>query len=239
MAGESRRTASPRADTQFTPERMGALTDGVFAIVLTLLVLELRLPKRDESVLTLMLDDGRVFAAWLISFLLLARFWLAHHAITAGLRQCHTMTLALNFAVLGSVSLVPFSADIVGTERISEPWFMVVFAVNVGLVSLSLGLLARHTARKPHLRDPDRPVTALSQSQRHHLYVLPLIALAASLLAFLHPVMAVGLLGAEFLFVAWRGSRSPRHAYEYEHERSPATGDSLHGDNPERAGHGH
>jgi len=235
MDGESGRSASPSADAQFTPERMNALSDGVFAIVLTLLVLELRLPETDESILVLLQDDWRVFAAWLISFLMLARFWLAHHAITAGLRQCHTMTLALNFAVLGSVTLVPFSADVLGVERISEPWSTVVFAVNIGLVSLSLGLLAWHTARKPHLRDPGRPVTALVHSQRHHLYVLPLIALASSLLAFAHPAMAIGILMVEFLFIAWGGSRSPRH----EHEHGPATADPLHGDNPERTRHGH
>lgn len=54
----------PRA---FTPERMNALTEGVFAIVLTLLVLELRLPESGESILRLMHEDAQVFLAWLIS----------------------------------------------------------------------------------------------------------------------------------------------------------------------------
>jgi uncharacterized membrane protein len=205
MDGKSRRTVGSPLEGQFTPERMSALTDGVFAIVLTLLVLELRLPERDESVLALLVDDWRVFVAWLISFVLLARFWVVHHALTAGLRKCHTKTLALNFAVLGSVSLVPFSADILGTERVAEPWSTVVFAVNVGLLSLTVGLLARHLAREPHLRDPDRSVTAIGRYHLHHLYVLPLVALASSLLAFVHPVPAVGLLLAEFLYFASSG----------------------------------
>lgn len=220
MDVRSRRSPGPRFEDRFTPERVSALTDGVFAIVLTLLVLELRLPERDESILALMLDDWRVFVAWLISFVVLARFWLVHHAVTAGLRQCHTTTVALNFAVLGAVSLVPFSADILGTERISEPWSTVVFAVNVGLLSLTVGLLARHITRRPHLRDPDRSVTALSRYQLHHLFVLPAVALVSSLLAFVHPVPAVGLLLAEFLFFASSGylaafkntSKAPRRA---------------------------
>lgn len=213
MDSESRPSASPAVDA-VTPERMSALTDGVFAIVLTLLVLELRLPEQDESILALMVDDWRVFVAWLISFVLLARFWLVHHAVTAGLRQCHTMTLALNFAVLGAVSLIPFSADVIGTERVAEPWSTVVFAVNVGLVSLTIGLLARHTSQ-PHLRDPDRTVAALGRYQLHHLYVLPLVALAASLLAFVHPFLAVGILLAEFVFYASNGFR--RHLRTHPH----------------------
>lgn len=202
------------ADEGLTPDRMSALTDGVFAIVLTLLVLELKLPERDESVLRLISDDWRVFVAWTISFVLLARFWLVHHAVTTGLRQCHTMTLALNFGVLGAVSLIPFSADIIGTERISEPWSTVVFAVNVALVSVAIGLLARHT-REPHLRDPDRSVATLSQYQLHHLYVLPAVALASSLFAFVHPLWAVGVLVVEFLVYAAFGLR--RHRREHPH----------------------
>jgi uncharacterized membrane protein len=207
MEGESLRAGSSSTEGQFTPERMSALTDGVFAIVLTLLVLELRLPERDESILVLMRDDWRVFVAWLISFVLLARFWLVHHAVTAGLQKCHMKTLALNFVVLSTVSLVPFSADIIGIERVAEPWSTVVFAANVGLLSLTLGLLARHIARESHLRDPELSLTALVRYQLHHLYVLPVAALTSSLMAFAHPLFAVGILLAEFLFFAGTGLR--------------------------------
>jgi uncharacterized membrane protein len=206
-------TPPPVADGHYGPERMSALTDGVFAIVLTLLVLELRLPERDESVLVLMRDDWRVFVSWLISFVLLARFWLVHHAVTAGVRQCHTTTLALNFSVLGAVSLVPFSADVVGTERIAEPWSTVVFAANVALLSLAVGLLARHLAHESHLHDPDWPLNALGRYQLHHLYVLPAVALASSALAFAHPLLAVTALVAEFVYFASSGVRHRLHEH--------------------------
>ena len=203
MEGKSADAVAAPSDAHFPPERLGALSDGVFAIVLTLLVLELRLPEVDESILTLMADDWRVFAAWLISFILLGRFWLAHHAVTATLRRCSTTTLTLNLLVLGTVSLVPFSSDVLGTERVSEPWSTVVFAINVGLLSLSVGLLGRHALLEPHLRDPDRSVAALGRYQLHHLYVLPLVAGGAAALAFVAPFAAVAVLLSEFLlFVA-------------------------------------
>lgn len=191
---------------QFKPERMNALTDGVFAIVLTLLALDLKLPETDESILALMRNDRRVFIAWLISFLLIARFWLVHHAVTARLQQCHVGTLALNFCVLGAVTLVPFSADLIGTERIAEPWSTIVFAGNVGLLSLSVGLLARHVLRGPYLLHSDQSRTVLSRHRSHHLYVLPTVATASVLLAFVQPYLAVGVLLAEFVvFAAWSG----------------------------------
>lgn len=206
MAVDSRLKGDAPVEGQFKPERMNALTDGVFAIVLTLLVLELRLPETDESILALIRDDRRVFIAWLISFLLIARFWLVHHAVTARLQQCHVGTLALNFGVLGMVSLVPFSADLIGTVRITEPWSTIVFAGNVGLLSLSVGLLAWHALREPNLLHPDQSRTVLSRHRSHHLYVLPTVAMASAMLAFVHPYLAVGILLAEFVvFIAWGG----------------------------------
>jgi uncharacterized membrane protein len=184
MTGDSGQTEAAAPSPLYGTERMNALSDGVFAIVLTLLVLELKLPERDESILALLRDDSHVFLAWLISFLAIARFWLVHHAITAGLRKCHATTLALNFGVLGAVTLVPFSADIIGTERVAEPWSTVLFAVNIGLLSLTIGLLARHAAREPYLRHPDHPVEELGRHRTQHLYLLPLVTVVAAALAF-------------------------------------------------------
>lgn len=205
-------TASPVG--RFQPERMNALTDGVFAIVLTLLVLELKLPEANESILVLIRDDARVFIAWLICFLLIARFWLVHHSVTAELQRCDVGTLVLNFGVLASVSLVPFSADIVGTERIVEPWSTVLFAGNVGLISLSIGLLARYALGKPNLLHPDRPRSLLSRHRLHHLYALPTVAMASALLAFIQPYLAVGIILLEFVVTIVLGSQ--------RHDRAPS-----------------
>ncbi len=213
MAHDSRLQEATPLHGQVTLERMNALTDGVFAIVLTLLVLELRLPKQDESIVALMVDDWRVFVAWLISFVLLARFWLVHHTITAGLQQCRSTTLALNFAVLGAVSLVPFSADVIGTERIAEPWSTVIFAVNVGLLSLTVGLLARHAQREPGLLHPGESLPSLGRHRSHHLFVLPMVALVSALLAFVQPYLAIGLLALEFVFFvqsSWHAQTAAR-----------------------------
>lgn len=188
-------------------ERMNALTDGVFAIVLTLLVLELKLPEGDESILQLLSDNGHVFVAWLISFAAIARFWLVHHAVTAGMEHAHNRTLQINFVVLGAITLLPFSADIIGTEKISEPWSTVVFAVNIGLVSASIGLLARHTERRTHLLHDLDALPRIGRHRRTHLYVLPVVTAAAAGLAFAHPYLSIVLLTGEFVFFAWVSRR--------------------------------
>lgn len=200
----------------FRIERLNALSDGVFAIALTLLVLELKLPDAaaGEDFLDAVTQDWHVFLAWLISFVAIARFWIVHHFVVAHMDRCHTGTIAINFAVLGAVSLMPFTADAIGTDKITEPWSTVAFAANLGLMSLALGLLARHVVNEPGLHHPDQPPAGLDFHRLHYLYRLPAITIAAGLLAFVHPYLAIGVLVAEVLVVAWLGRRR---------RRSPAT----------------
>ena len=189
----------------FGLERLNALTDGVFAIVLTLLVLELKLPEpdADETVLQLLRENVHVLVAWAISFLAIARFWIVHHLLTGRMVRCVPRTLALNLGVLGLVTLMPFTADAIGTNDIAEPWSTVVFAGNIGLVSLALGLLARHVVATPGLLVHDRAAAELAFHRAHHLYRLPLVTAGAGVLAFVEPYLAVVLLLVEFVAIAW------------------------------------
>jgi uncharacterized membrane protein len=200
---------TPPVREDFGLERLNALSDGVFAIILTLLVLELKLPDlaAGDTVPQALAENSHVFVAWLISFLAIARFWVVHHRITASLQRCSTGTLALNFAVLGAASLMPFTADTLGNAQIAEPWSTVIFAANFALVSLALGLLARHAATEVRLLRPEGAPTVLASYRRHHLVVLPLVSLGAAVLAFAHPYLAVALLALEFLVAVWAGLR--------------------------------
>ncbi len=199
----------PPAQDDFGLERLNALSDGVFAIILTLLVLELKLPDlaAGGTVPQALAENSHVFVAWLISFLAIARFWVVHHQITASLQRCSTSTIALNFAVLGAASLMPFTADTLGNAKIAEPWSTVIFAANFALVSLALGLLARHAATEVRLLRAEVAPPALARYRRHHLVVLPLVSLAAAVLAFAHPYLAIALLVVEFVAASWAGLR--------------------------------
>lgn len=209
----------------FPIERLNALTDGVFAIALTLLVLELKLPDAaaGEDFLDAVTQDWHVFLAWLISFIAIARFWIVHHVVVAHMDRCHTGTIAINFAVLAAVSLMPFTADAIGTDKIAEPWSTVAFAANLGLMSLALGLLARHVVNEPALHHPDRAPAGLDFHRLHYLYRLPAIAVAAGLLAFVHPYLAITVLVAEVLVVA-RLARQRRRSGLPATSRSPVHG---------------
>ncbi len=77
--------------TIYRPDRLCALTDGVYAIVLTLLVLELKAPELPGMTNPQLRDDllrqGPNVAAYLISFVAVSFFWIQHHRVFASIRK--------------------------------------------------------------------------------------------------------------------------------------------------------
>ena len=133
----------------FGVEQLNALSDGLFAIVLTLLVLDLKLPERANpgDILDDLLGNYHDFIAWIISFIVLARFWMVHHTILARIARCELGTIVRNFVLLAAITLMPFTASLIGTYRVTEPWSTAIFAANVAAASIALGVLAKHLTR--------------------------------------------------------------------------------------------
>lgn len=174
---------------------MNALSDGLFAIVLTLLVLELRLPEPPEPGERLLEEIGENLpdlVGWIVSFLVLARVWVVHQTVTASLTRCHLGTIMLNFLLLAAVSLTPFTSSLVGAYEFEDEWATAIFSVQLGLVGLALGLFAGHVARQPHLQSED--AEDLTWHWKHHAWVVPTIATVAAVLALAHhPLTAFAL----------------------------------------------
>ena len=128
--------------TFYRSERLGALTDGLFAIVLTLLVLELKIPEDPApgtDVVQVLINDWEAFAGWLISFVILARLWMFQHHAAASARFVSSRSIAINFVFLATVSLIPFSAHLVSTFELAQPMVLQIFSLLIGLVSIFLG----------------------------------------------------------------------------------------------------
>jgi uncharacterized membrane protein len=128
-------------------DRLLALTDGVVAIALTLLILQLQIPvnsllKQDVNSASalwraLSVDgDGSELTSYLVSFVVIAQFWLVHHRILRTMRG-HSEGLAWrNFAFLLALTLMPFTSDLMG--RFSDnPLAVTFFGVNLMALSLS------------------------------------------------------------------------------------------------------
>ena len=143
-------------DPNFLPvQRSEALSDGIYAVAMTLLVIELKLPDAsaihtagDLSVAMVALLPKAI--AWVISFFVLGIFWTAHHRVFGYVRHCDATLVQLNLFQLATVSLMPFSSALSGEEGdllLSQ----IVFSSNMALLAISGQLIARRIYRHPEL----------------------------------------------------------------------------------------
>jgi uncharacterized membrane protein len=95
--------------------RVEAFSDGVFAIAITLLVLDIHVPevKDNESLLPLILHDWTTHLAFLIGFFTILVCWINHHYMFEHIRKCNGMLLLLNGFKLLVVSFTPFATAII------------------------------------------------------------------------------------------------------------------------------
>ena len=147
---------SPAAPVEARPDRLVALTDGVVAIALTLLVLDLTSIEAHGSSARELWDalsnaSGR-FVAFFIAFWVIAQFWLLHHRVFRRISR-HEDTLALrNFWFLFGISLLPFTTVLLGRTT-DNPLAVTMFSGNLLLISLTLAWLM-WTAEHAGLAEP-------------------------------------------------------------------------------------
>jgi len=112
--------------------RIVAFSDGVFAIAITLLVLNLSIGTDvpHDEVAEAIWDQRANFLAYAISFAVIGRFWLVHHHFFGEVRAFNNRLLWLNILYLGFIVLIPFSSEVLG-EYGGETPSVIVYAVNL------------------------------------------------------------------------------------------------------------
>jgi len=141
-----------------SPDRVVALSDGVFAIIITILVLEIAVPENlsERSLLEALDDLQPTFVAWVISFLVTGMFWVVHRDLFARVRVVNRDLVWLNLLFLLPVSLIPFAASVLGRYP-DEPVALHLYGVVLIAASLMRFVLYSYVARRPVLLWPDLP----------------------------------------------------------------------------------
>src|SRR5262249_2934306 len=158
--------------------RIEAFSDGVFAIVVTLLVLELKLPVLKDHASASELAHQLVeltpkFLSWLISFIIVCKFWLNHHHALNLAHHADYALAWLNSLFLMGQAFIPFPTAMMGeypTNPLAVSFFGVVFAVN------TLLFIALHRYIVRNLIKPE-----LAAAQDPHAFVKSLVGPASYL----------------------------------------------------------
>jgi uncharacterized membrane protein len=118
-------------------DRLEAFSDGVFAIAITLLVLEITVPEAGEGGLWHALtQEWPSFAAFAVSFLVIGIVWINHHGVIDHLQRTNRPVLYLNLLLLFSIAFLPFPTGLVAEHLDSGVDEEVAAAVYMGAMSL-------------------------------------------------------------------------------------------------------
>ena len=170
--------------------RLEAFSDGVIAIIITIMVLELKVP--GEHTLAGLLAIWPVFFSYGLSFLIVAIYWINHHHLIHLAKRADAGVLWANLNLLFWLSVVPFSTAYLGTKQITA-LAVALYGVNASLCAISFYLL-RH-AIVCHTRDDLRLAQLHACMQRKNRIGILLYLLAVGA-AWLSPWLALALIMA-------------------------------------------
>jgi uncharacterized membrane protein len=142
-------------------DRLEAFSDGVFAVAITLLVLDLQLPPTNVSLIQGLADRWPAFAAFGLSFAIIGIIWVNHHALVGALRVVDRPLLFLNLALLMSVVLLPFTTSLFARYLVrgggDAHVAAAIFSGSSLLMSLGFNVIYVWILRHPALRHDATP----------------------------------------------------------------------------------
>ncbi len=163
--------------------RLDQLADGIFAIVMTILVFEIRVPEfagpvTDQQLLNSLYNVYPLFLSYLLSFSLLFTYWCSHHFIVSVFAKNIDITLTnINAVFFFFVGLTPFSAHFLGTYSTS-PVAIIIFALNIFLISMTLYIMRRHVEKSESIEN-----IHISHLENMHAYTRILFPIFCSIVA--------------------------------------------------------
>jgi uncharacterized membrane protein len=119
------------------PERLGAFSDGVIAVIITIMVLDLK-PPRDASPGAL-LSLWPAFLSYVLSYIFVGIVWINHHHLLRYVERVEMKIITTNFLFLFFVSLIPFCTQYVAENR-QSPFPNAVYAGVFFLTSIAYTL---------------------------------------------------------------------------------------------------
>lgn len=181
-----------------TTGRITAFSDGVFSIAITLLVLNLQIPKGITSLTELL---NRLQALWpnlmsyILSFVIIGIYWVAHHNMFHYIKRSDRMFLWINILLLMCVAFIPFPAGLLGQfsfvsqsslAKVAE----IIYACNLILTNLTLSLLWWYATSQHRLVDQDIDPHFVNLVNRRNL-TAPVVYTASIGLSFLNVYLSL------------------------------------------------
>ncbi len=170
--------------------RVESLSDGVFSIVMTLLVLDVKVPclkspLNSQELFSQMLQIVPLIRSYIISFIILAMYWVAHHAyFHTFTKQVNSVIAYLNILFLMTIAFIPFSSHLIGQYPLNKV-AVVSYGINIICAGVTLYAMLWFITVNRHLMHDDVSPKLVRQSFIRVL-LPPLFALFGIITGLLH-----------------------------------------------------
>src|SRR5262249_16433317 len=171
-----------------------AFSDGVLAIAITLLALEIKVPpppdSGDFSLIDALLKQWPTYLAFFISFFFILVIWISHHRLFTVIRRSDNNLLILNGLLLMCVTLIPFITELVATYLMhpQENVAAVVYSGVFLLTSLFFNLLWGYASHDNRLFDEKTDLELVAFISRQYSFGMPLYLI----IVFVAAISAIG-----------------------------------------------
>jgi uncharacterized membrane protein len=184
--------------------RLDQLADSIFAIVMTILVFEIRVPEftgiaNEGTLINSLINMYPLFLSYLLSFSLIFTYWRSHHFIASVLvKNIDTKFANINGIFFFLVGLVPFSSHFLGTYIYSQT-ATIFFAINIIAIGISLFVMRSYAIKSQTIENAPFTKTENEHARMHILF--PIIsAILAILVSFISTKLALILFTIAILF---------------------------------------
>jgi uncharacterized membrane protein len=193
-----------------TTNRLEAFSDGVFAVAITLLVLEIEVPG-GENLWHELKEQWPSFAAFAVSFWVIGIIWVNHHGVIDHLKRADRGVLYLNLLVLMTVVFIPFSTELFAVHLKSgadEKVAAIVYSSSFLAMGVSFGLLWTYVTSHREALGVSLTDEEVRRTKRSFLIGNPIYALAFAM-SFVSAAAVLAIVALVALYYAIVGMRSP------------------------------
>ena len=173
-------------------DRTLAISDGVFAFAITLLVLDLTVPTitgaTSTDLMNALTTDYNAFFTYALSFLIASIWWNAHHRNFEHIRRSNTTLRWLNLLFLLWIALLPFFTKILSHYQ-NVPLGVILYAVDQAAAGIFLTLIWAYASRNHQLIDKNMPERAIRYAKIRNI-IAPIFFVASMGIAFVNPIVA-------------------------------------------------
>jgi uncharacterized membrane protein len=181
-------------------ERLVFFSDAVVAIAITLLALDLKVSHRGPRFAFIDLSDAwHSFAAFFLSFLIIAVFWINHHRFFVHIKSIDPKLMTWNICWLLFIVLLPFSSTLISSDFFDKP-AMLLYSINVLLVTYFQNAIWDHATGNRKLMKEPISITTIRE-YRVGCNLAMGNAVFAIVVSFFSPLFAfITLFGRTFMF---------------------------------------